>query len=635
MGVVPPAQKFRLDDRTLGICMQAYYGGRAEIRIRHWEVPSVYVDFVSQYPTVNTQLGLRDVLTAKELRVCGATRQVRSFLRSLTFDCLFDPRTWRELNFFALVQPEGDILPVRTVYGNNRATDQTNIGLNPLTSAKRVWYAGPDVVASWLLTGRVPKIIRAIRLTPIGKPEGMRTVELGKGEIDPYRDDFFRKVIEERKSKDKTDPLHYFLKILANTGCYGIYAEVNRQQTGKNDRKTVHIFSGEEERTQRTNVVEQPGPWYFPPISALITAGGRLLLAMLERMVTNAGGTYLMCDTDSMAIVASESGGLVPCEGGSFRLDDGREAVQALSWAQVREIVNKFERLNPYDRRIVPGSILNIVEEINFDSDGHQRQLYGFAISAKRYALFTPEGSSIKLVKASEHGLGLYYRPIEGRDFECDTALWISEGWLMLVRKALDFPFEPPNWLGLPVMRRIVISTPNVMTALRKLNRDQPRPYNFALSPVVTSLSGERILLLGPFVKNPSRWPTMQYVNIYDGKVHTLDPPTLLAVVHTFDLMFAQYWRHPEFKSLAPDGSPCKADTRGLLKRCPLSAAGFHFMGKETERAWEQDDDVSTLLPSLMRYQDRSVAEERLRQRLLRIPLDVPGVVCTDVLNTP
>jgi hypothetical protein len=38
-------------------------------------------------------------------------------------------------------------------------------------------------------------------------------------------------------------------------------------------------------------------------------AGGRLLQAVLERMANDAGGTNLMCDTDSMAIVASEHGG--------------------------------------------------------------------------------------------------------------------------------------------------------------------------------------------------------------------------------------------------------------------------------------------------------------------------------------
>jgi hypothetical protein len=297
--------------------------------------------------------------------------------------------------------------------------------------------------------------------------------------------------------------------------------------------------------------------------------------------------------------------------------------LQALSWAKVREIVRQFERLNPYDKTIVPGSILNIVDEINCDSEGRQRQVHGIGISAKRYALFTREGSDIKIVKASEHGLGLYYRPIEGRDAECETAQWISEGWLLLIRKALGLPFDEPDWLNLPVMRRVAISTPNVMTALRKLNRDQARPYNFALSPVLTNLSNEPLLLLGPFVKDSQRWQLMPYVNIYDGKIHTLEPPTLLAVHHTFDLMFAQYWKHPEFKSLAPDGTPCKSDTRGLLKRCPVTATSLRLIGKETERGWEQDDDISTLLPSLLRYESDNIAGERLRQRLLQIPLDV------------
>jgi hypothetical protein len=50
MGVVPPQQKFGLDDETLGFCMQGYYGGRAEIRIRHTPVPVVYTDFTREYP---------------------------------------------------------------------------------------------------------------------------------------------------------------------------------------------------------------------------------------------------------------------------------------------------------------------------------------------------------------------------------------------------------------------------------------------------------------------------------------------------------------------------------------------------------------------------------------------------------
>jgi len=51
-----------------------------------------------------------------------------------------------------------------------------------------------------------------------------------------------------------------------------------------------------------------------------------------------------------------------------------------------------------------------------------------------------------------------------------------------------------------------------------------------------------------------------------------------------------------------------------------VTASKFHLIGKETERGWEQSEDISTLLPSLVRYQNGSIAGERLRQRLLQIP---------------
>jgi len=94
----------------------------------------------------------------------------------------------------------------------------------------------------------------------------------------------------------------------------------------------------------------------------------------------------------------------------------------------------------------------------------------------------------------------------------------------------------------------------------------------------------------------------MPYINIHDGTTHTLNPPTLLAVSQTFGMIFSQYARHPEYKSLAPDVDSCSADTHGLLKRNPVTALEFRLIGKETERGWEQDDDISTLLPSLGRY---------------------------------
>jgi hypothetical protein len=621
MGIIPPERKFRLDDQTKGNYMQGYYGGRAEVRIRHTPVPVVYSDFTSQYPTVNTLLGLWSLLIANEVRVSDATERVRGLMDSMTLDRLFDRKTWPELAFFAQIQPDGDILPVRAVYGDGLSGEQTNIGLNPLTSDKPIWFAGPDIVGSTLLTGRPPKILRAIRIEPLGVQQGMKPVELGTGSIDPYNDDFFRKVIEERKGKPKSDPLYYFLKILANAGCYGIYAEVNKLQVGKNDAKRIGVFSGEHTGTERTTAMEVPGAWYFPPLAALITAGGRLLLTMLERMVTEVGGTYLMCDTDSMAIVSSERGELVRCNGGKHRMSDGEEAVKALPWKQVRQIVDRFKGLNPYDPNVVPGSILNIVEDLNYDADGRQRQLYGYGISAKRYALYTQDDSGFRLVKVSEHGLGLYYRPQEGRDADCDVPVWIKQGWEWMLSRALVLSCPKPEWFDLPVMRRIAISTPNVMTALRRLRRDQARPYNFAMSPVLVNITGMPITLLAPFEKDSSRWLDIAHINIHDGTTHTLRNSALPILVQTFEMVFEQYHRHPESKSIGPDGDRCKANTTGLLARYPVTARGFHLIGKETERGWEQSDDISTLLPSLQRYGLNGIAGARMKQRLQQIPL--------------
>jgi hypothetical protein len=171
-------------------------------------------------------------------------------------------------------------------------------------------------------------------------------------------------------------------------------------------------------------------------------------------------------------------------------------------------------------------------------------------------------------------------------------------------------------------MRRIAITTPHVMTALRRLDRDKARPYNFALSPVIIDLSGSPITLLGPFEKNPAGWMEMAYINIHDGTTHTLSPPTLLAMPQMFGAIFSQYVKHPEYKSLAPDGGLCEGDTHGLLRRYPVMASEFILIGKETERGWEQSEDISTLLPSLVHYHDSSgTVAKKLRQCLKQMSL--------------
>lgn len=604
--------------------MQAYYGGRAECRIRHTEVPVVLTDFMSEYPTSNSLLGLWQMLIAKELRIEAATEEVRELLEGVTLQSAFDPALWKQLSFFALVQPEEIVLPVRADYNGKTS----NIGINPLTSRKPIYYSGPDLVAAKLQTGRAPKIIKAFRVVPVGVQDGLQKISLGGAvEINPRSDDFFKRVIEARiqiKANNKqgeSDPLADFLKVLANSGSYGLFVEVNPEKVPRGHRALVRVFSGNDEFVTTSPVLERPGKWYFPIFGALTTAAGRLLLTLLECSVREAGGTYLFCDTDSLGIVASKSGGLVPCEGGPHQLPDGRSAIKAITWEKVQEITAKFKCLNPYDGRAAAKSILKI-EDVNYTEDGKQRQLYGWAIAAKRYALYvrTPEGD-VQVVKASAHGLGFLYHPKPRKskgEPKSDTPTWVIEAWEWILRGVLGLPRNDPPWFEYPAMMRVAVTTPQVLKTMRHREGalsycDRMKPGNFVLMPILDTLGGypagidrNRFTLIGPSTDDPFLWHRNIYTNIHDGKTYRLAPEgrqrSYEARAKTRGDYIRQYIRHPEAKSLAPDGQPCGPDTHGLLMRTHVMANGVRRIGKETDRRWEQGEDISIVESEVTEY---------------------------------
>jgi hypothetical protein len=621
MGLVPPSQKFRLSPKIQGIAAQAYFGGRAECRIRRAIVPVVHTDFKSEYPTVNTLMGLWQLLTAEQLLIEPATAKIRELVLNLRREQVFERDFWKQLRGYALVRPDGDILPVRTSYSGQ----ESNLGVNILTSKEPIWLALPDVVALTILSGKPPKIVRAFRIVPKGQQRDLKTVALrGKTVINPKTDDFFKVVIESRErvkgdetlSESEREALGFFLKILANSGSYGLFIETTPKRV--RDREKMEVFSGESYFPTTSQIVEDKGRWYCPVISSLITSAGRLLLASLECEVTDAGGSYLFCDTDSMAIVASKTGGLVACPGGSHFLRDGREAIKALSYTTVQKIVRRFERLNPY---AFTGSILKV------EKDSLRRRIFGYAISAKRYCLFTRESRRVSIETASSHGLGHLYMPNSGFDERAGAPNWAVEAWRYIVSGVLRLPRRKPLWFKLPGMMRIAITTPQVFKMLQARQsqlpyRNRVKPFNFILSPQIArlGLSGfpvdadpDHFTLVAPFTSVPSRWFNLSWVNVHDGKPYTLAPieqkrpcdasPALLE-----DLV-AMHEVHPESKSLAPDGTPCNWHTSGLLKRTPVTAHGRpRFIGKETDRRWEQDEDISLLCPVLPEYRPNETA---------------------------
>ena len=235
-----------------------------------------------------------------------------------------------------------------------------------MTSEKPVWYAGPDLVAAKILRGKAPKILKAVRMVSSGRQSGLRRTNLGgMVEINP-QDDFYRTVIEQRVSHRKNKPLSDFLKVLANSGSYGLFVEVNTETKKKETANC--LFFGRKKGRIRSTYIEKPGAWYFPPIASLITSSGRLLLAMLEKSVDEKGGSYLFCDTDSLCIVGTEKRLVCAMRRGKDSLFTGKPGFKALSLTEVRAIADKFKKLNPYDPSLVR-EILKI-EDVNFvDSD--------------------------------------------------------------------------------------------------------------------------------------------------------------------------------------------------------------------------------------------------------------------------
>lgn len=643
MGIRSPLERQPdFPKEVLGYAMTAYFGGRAECRIRRVPVLVVLLDFQSMYPTVCNLMGIFAYLTAERIDVEDATGEVQSLLARFTLDDGFDPDVWSR--FVGLVQmaPDGDLLPVRAPYAGG-ATWQ--IGVNPLTCREPVWVTLPDAVASTLLTGKPPIVLRAIRLVPRGTNPDLRPVALrGTVLVDPCTRDFFAAAVEERQrlktagggGDRDADRLGQFLKVLANATSYGIFAEMVRHELPANRREAVTVYGLDPALfTVKVAAPEEPGEFAFPLIAACITGAARLMLGLLECLVTQPGGTFAFCDTDSMAVVATEAGGLIPCSRGPEPLHDGREAVRALSWAQVEAVRERFAALNPYSWDAVPGSILKLEKE-NFDeATGERRQLYCYSISAKRYALFNLDASGRPVLrKWSEHGLGHLLNPADPDD---DSRDWIRTLWEGVVTEALGQAYRWPDWLTRPAVGRITVSHPSLLRLFEGLNRGKPyaeqvKPYNFLLTAFVAAFGHpvdtdpQRFHLVAPWNPDPRQWLKMAWTDRSSGRrylITTTGTGGEAAVrVKTYADVLAEYRVHSEPKSLAPDGTPCGRNTVGLLRRRPVTATHITYIGKESNRLEDVEagvvhdpDEVLTEYPDPRRDLLRTLILPVLRDR--------------------
>ena len=168
MGLVYPGKKFDVSPRILGSAMEAFYAGRTECKIRRTKIPVVYCDLLSAYPTCNALQRNWDVLTAESVSVEDCAQEARELLEQIArnpFKVLLDKSTWPKLRFFAPIKPNCDIVPLRAKYDD----ETQNIGFNYAYGSDGIYYAGFDLAASVLLTGKVPIIESAFKVVPARK----------------------------------------------------------------------------------------------------------------------------------------------------------------------------------------------------------------------------------------------------------------------------------------------------------------------------------------------------------------------------------------------------------------------------------------------------------------------------------
>jgi hypothetical protein len=108
--------------------------------------------------------------------------------------------------------------------------------------------------------------------------------------------------------------------------------------------------------------------------------------------------------------------------------------------------------------------------------------------------------------------------------------------------------------------------------------------------------------------------PVYELTDDYDGR---------RALVKNFFMLLDSYQNHPEAKSLGPDAKPCEFDTRKLLQRAHVAANWPPiYIGKESDRHWEQSEDPSLLDFKAIEYKRKgnAIATDEQLARIAEIP---------------
>jgi hypothetical protein len=528
----------------LGYAMSSYYGGRTEVRVRNKAIPVTYLDFTSMYPTVYSLLGLDRFLKAEKINYVHSnqnTENIKAFVSSVNIEDLQNKETWLKNEMLSIVKikPKDDILPVRMEYSKTAK----NIGINYLTSDKGLWYTIEDVISSKILTNKEPEIVDAITFIPEGIQDGLKDVKISDIIISA-KDDFIRKLIEERMKVKKSDrkdkdQIQLILKIIANATSYGIYIEENPEPLDKEE--DVDIYSVDN-FSFKTKKIEKQGQYFNPIMATLITGSARLILAMAEKIADEKG--YLAyCDTDSIFVEPEIA----------------------------KDIQEFFSPLNPYS---LQEEMFKIEKD---DKDKLLENVMFYGISAKRYCLFDMKDGKINIRKYSTHGLG-HLLKINGED------IWKA----ILTRDFSEFTDKI-------AISQITISKPSILNRFKKMNANKPfnkkiKPFNFML----TGQEKNGVIPCLPFTKDIAGIDCEPFIDYKTDTPSSNLPLPSYAYWHSLEDILTSYVRHTDNKF--------DYDNQGIAQRKHIVVNRIRYIGKESNNL---DDNLAGIEePDYIEYEN-------------------------------
>ncbi|HEY3362248.1 MAG TPA: DNA polymerase [Methanosarcina sp.] len=579
---------------SLGRIMEAFYAGRVECKLRHEIKPSEVLDFTSMYPSVIVLIGLWDYMISNCYVEKEATEEIKEFVDSITLEKMQDPSIWKKMPAIVKVKPDNDILPLRTGYDEN--TEKT-VGLENLSSDKCIWFTLCDVVASKLLTGKTPEILMAYKYEPGTKQNGLKSTKILGYKINPRKDNLIKFFVEERQKIKKEmklldedsseysekDGKQLGLKILSNALGYGIFVELNTQET----EKELIVCRGEEKFTSFGRS-EKEGKFFNPLIGTTITAASRLMLAIAEAKVKELGYSHYYMDTDSI---------FVPPE-------------------IAEEVSNFFNPLNPYEN---VSELLKIEDKfkgrVKDEETGLRTpQQFFLGISSKRYVVFARDENGVPDITRMEgklHGLGHI-----SNIFQIETEenkKWHPIMWRDIIlyhEGILDETDIISKYGNKFEISKIGIRTPTVLYWFNQINSGKPyeeriKPYNFFLRG---NSPNKDIMPIAPMSDNFQDMVNNPFIDAKTGEIKEGTE-----YFNRMDKTFFDYYNHPEAKFTGK---------RGLLKRREIFITGIKAIGKEIDQVKQfeelpeaEEDDVQVFEKLENLTEKVEIAWEKARRR--------------------